>query len=386
MTRIGRRRALLAITAAVGTGALGGVAVPQASATTWLCRPGLAHNPCTPGLSTTRFSPAGARLGVQRVTAVRRPKIDCFYVYPTVSDQKTVQANLHVDPVQRSIALYQAARYSQLCRIYAPMYRQLTLKAISGKVPAAAAASAFADVRSAWRDYLARYNHGRGVVLIGHSQGAGMLTQLVRTEIDRKPAVRRRLVSALLLGGNVVVPAGRDVGGSFAHVPACRSRTQLGCVVAFSTYDETPPANSLFGRVSARFGSLFHLPTGRRYRVLCTNPAALRGGSAPIDPIFPSAPFAPGSSIAAGIALLKIKLPTARTTWVSVPGSYSARCTTSNGASVLMITPRRGAPKPTASPDPTWGLHLMDANVALGNLVDLVRSEAAAYARGSAGR
>lgn len=385
MKRSGRRGAL-AVAAAIGVGAIGGVAAPRAAATTWLCRPGLSHDPCTPGLSTTRFSPTGVRLGTQRVTAVRRPKIDCFYVYPTVSDQKTVQANLHVDPVQRSIALYQAARYSQLCRVYAPMYRQLTLKGISGKLPAGAARSAFADVRSAWKDYLAHYNHGRGVVLIGHSQGSGMLTQLVRTEIDRRPAVRRRLVSALLLGGNVVVPAGRDVGGSFAHVPACRSRTQIGCVVAFSTYDQTPPADSLFGRVTTRFGNAFGLPTGRRYRVLCTNPAALRGGSAPVDPIFPSAPFAPGSSIAAGIALLKLPLPTASTTWVSVPGSYSARCTTADGASVLMITPRRGAPKPAASPDPAWGLHLMDANVALGNLVDLVRSEAAAYARRTAGR
>jgi hypothetical protein len=27
----------------------------------------------------------------------------------------------------------------------------------------------------------------------------------------------------------------------------------------------------------------------------------------------------------------------------------------------------------------TWGLHLMDVNFALGNLVDLVRSESAAF-------
>jgi len=40
-----------------------------------------------------------------------------------------------------------------------------------------------------------------------------------------------------------------------------------------------------------------------------------------------------------------------------------------------------GAPTPTPSPDPTWGLHLLDANIALGNLIALVRSEAAAYVR-----
>jgi len=87
---------------------------PAASArTVWLCRPGLAHDPCTPGLATTVFSPTGKRLRVEHPQAVRNPAIDCFYVYPTVSDQKTTLANFHVDPVERSIALYQVARYSQ---------------------------------------------------------------------------------------------------------------------------------------------------------------------------------------------------------------------------------------------------------------------------------
>jgi hypothetical protein len=51
------------------------------------------------------------------------------------------------------------------------------------------------------------------------------------------------------------------------------------------------------------------------------------------------------------------------------------------GANVLQITALRGAPTPKASPDPTWGLHLMDANIALGNQVELVRAQGAAYVR-----
>ncbi len=57
---------------------------------------------------------------------------------------------------------------------------------------------------AAWRDYLAHDNHGRGVVLIGHSQGAYVLRHLVKTVIDRSPAQRRLLVSAILLGGQVL--------------------------------------------------------------------------------------------------------------------------------------------------------------------------------------
>jgi len=97
------------------------LAATASANTVWLCRPGQQPDPCTPGLSTTVFSPKLVPLGVTHPQAVRHPAIDCFYVYPTVSDQKTLNANRHIDPEERSIALYQAARYSQYCRVFAPV-------------------------------------------------------------------------------------------------------------------------------------------------------------------------------------------------------------------------------------------------------------------------
>ena len=113
--------------------------------------------------------------------------------------------------------------------------------------------------------------------------------------------------------------------------------------------------------------------------MLCTNPAALAGGAGLLDPIAPSAPFAPGL-IATGNALLHVSFPHPPTVWWTAPGAYSARCETLNGATVLEITPRGGAPTPTAAPTPEWGLHLLDANIALGNLLGIVRREARAFA------
>jgi hypothetical protein len=46
---------------------------------------------------------------------------------------------------------------------------------------------------------------------------------------------------------------------------------------------------------------------------------------------------------------------------------------------VLEIAPRNGAPTPDPAPTPEWGLHLLDANIALGNLVKIVKDEAAAF-------
>jgi hypothetical protein len=282
-----------------------------------------------------------------------------------------VNANLHVDPEERSIALYQAARYSQYCRVFAPMYRQVTLAGINKTIPASAAAIALGSARSAFQDYLRHYNHGRGFVLIGHSQGSFVLRSLMALDVDGKPAVRRRLVSAILLGGNVLVKRGTGIGGDFKHIPACRSAVALHCVIAFSTFDAPVPANSKFGRT-----------TVPGEQVLCTNPAAMRGGAGQVNPIFPSQPFAPGTLIAAGIVLLHLTQPKPATVWSREPNSYSARCSSAGGASVLQISSVGGAQKATASPDPTWGLHLLDANIALGNLIGLVHSEAAALARG----
>src|SRR5262249_31665447 len=156
--------------------------------------------------------------------------------YPTVSDQLGPNANLSIDPEIRSIALYQAARYAQTCRIYAPVYRQMTVPSLTnGSITAAVARQAYGEVLAAWKECLAKYNHGPGAVLIGHSQGAGHLQELIRTRVDGKP-VARRLVSAILLGGDVMVRKGRDTGGVFKRIRACRSATQLGCVVAFSTF------------------------------------------------------------------------------------------------------------------------------------------------------
>jgi hypothetical protein len=348
-------------------------AVPAASAkTVWLCKPGVKPDPCTPGLSTTQYTPTLHAVKVLHPTAVKQPAFDCFYVYPTVSDQKTTLANLHIDPEEKSIALYQAARYSQYCRVYAPMYRQVTVTALdSGNTESPAElAKPVNDVRAAFASYLKNDNDGRPFVLIGHSQGSFVLEQLIAKDVDTKPAVRQRMLSAILMGGNVLVKNGKNVGGTFQHVPACRSDTELACVIAFSTFDQPVPNPSLFGR-----------STVAGQHVLCTNPAALGGGAAKVDPILPSALFAPGTLIALGNKLLNVTQPMPKTVWSSEPGAYSAQCSSAGGANVLQITPLGGAQTPTPSPTPEWGLHLLDANVALGNLLNDVHAESRAYAK-----
>jgi Protein of unknown function (DUF3089) len=137
-----------------------------------------------------------------------------------------------------------------VCRVFAPVYRQGTLTSlVAGTTTAADGAMAFADVLDAWKHYIANDNGGRGVLLIGHSghsQGASILTALIKSEIDPNPDLRGRLVSAMLLGTSLQVPDGKDVGGDFANVPLCHTPHDTGCAITYGSFRSTapPPSNS----------------------------------------------------------------------------------------------------------------------------------------------
>ncbi len=361
------RLLLLALLTATG---LAFAASPATAEVTWLCRPGLANDPCQLPQDTTIRSLDGSET-VETPAASGDPKIDCFYVYPTVSQQPSANATKAKDPELASIASYQAARFNQQCRVFAPVYRQATLASIGlGAASSADRNLPYADVLEAWREYLAKDNDGRGVVLMGHSQGSFVLRRLLREEIEPKPEQLRRVVSSLLIGGNVTVPPGGLVGGDFKFTPLCTGRAQLQCVVAYSTFAETPPADARFGRTTER------RPDGSPLSVACTDPRPLAGTGAPFRVLVPSKPFAPGV-IAAGIVLVNGgPSPTAPTTWV-IPGDrYTGGCRTDNGVNVLRLDRTPGSKQPGFFPDPTWSTHLIDVNATYEPLVSLVEQQA----------
>ena len=349
-------------------------AVPAQAKTVWLCNGTRAHDLCKPDLTTTLLSNSGAPIGVRHVRA-QKTRFDCFYIYPTVSDDKTANSDLSIDPEERSIALYQAARYSQYCRVFAPMYRQVTLTQLlkgSNTITASMSNTAYQSALAGWKDYLKTYNKGRPFILIGHSQGSFTLRKLIATQIDKNAKLRKRLVSAILLGGNVLVKKGKGVGGDFKHIPACRTAKSTSCVIAFSTFNAAVPANSLFGRPSSVLST--GVPKGTA--VLCAYP-----GAHTLSTVLPSEPFAPSSTI--GIASAGIGYPGWRvhTTWVEFDHAWTGGCSSANNANVLRINDRPGAAHLHPIPDATWGLHLTDANIALGNLVGIVAQEMKAFSR-----
>jgi Protein of unknown function (DUF3089) len=339
------------------------------SSTVWLCSPDQATNPCTSPRAATSVTGTGAtRLSVSPTSASAR-RFDCFYVYPTVSTETTANADLTIQPAEQAAAIVQASRFSQRCTVWAPMYRQVTVSGLS-TAGLSSVVIAYLSLLSAWKDYLAHDNHGRPIIFIGHSQGSAMLIKLLRTQVDPSPSLRKRMVSAILLGGNVQVPPGRAVGGTFRNIPTCQRVSQTGCVIAYSSFGSTPPANSLFGRAGKGVSLLSGQTGASSEQVACVNPVTFSSRAGALQPFFRTA-----TSRTPGVRVL--------TPWVNFPGLYTAQCQQSGGASWLQVTaiPSTGVARPTVSATlgPQWGYHLDDVNLALGNLVSDVGFQEAAF-------
>jgi hypothetical protein len=170
------------------------------------------------------------------------------------------------------------------------------------------------------------------------------------------------------------------VGGAFNSLPLCHSPTQTGCVITYASFRSTvpPPENSRFGRVQ-----------GEGMQAACTNPAALGGGSGELHAYL----SAGGRSIVGSAAEPRpwVTPPQAiDTPFVSVPGLLTAQCVSNEKGSYLEVTVH-GNPSDPRTDDITgdvvtngqvnasWGFHLIDVNLAMGNLLDIVREQGKAY-------
>lgn len=384
---------ILKITAMATALALSGPALAQetAAATTannyfdpapWLCRPG--HEAvCTTDQRATVVRADGTAT-IKQWKPAEKPQIDCFYVYPTVSFDRSANSDMVPGREETGVADQQLNRFGSQCRIFAPLYRQVTITALRSVMLGAPMAGidrelAYRDVRDAWRSYLEHDNGGRGVVFIGHSQGSTLLKRLLAEEIDGKP-IQKQLVSAILPGTNLLVPSGKVVGGDLKSIPLCTQIGQAGCVISYVTFrnDAPPPANSRFGRTQVK-----------GMKVACVNPAAIAGGSGPAD-----AYFAAGTSaLSEQRQIAWARGATMTTPFVQVPGLVSAQCIDADGAQYLALTVHTGSNKARTDRIPgdvivggkvsaDWGLHLVDVHANMGGLVAAVAAQSRKYARG----
>ncbi len=374
METSGSTRAIRIILATVATAfGLAFFAGPaSAEDTVWLCKPGQADNPCLGKMDGISTAPGfiNTDLGYE---AANNPPVDCFYLYPTQSEQATPNANLDKDPPIRAVAVNQARQFSRTCDVYAPMYRQYTF---AGEITEEVRDVAYNSALGAWNDYMDNYNDGRGVVIIAHSQGSMNMARLIAEEVDPKPAVRKRLISAILPGANVYVPKGEVVGGQFQNIPACETGDQVGCVIAYSMFTQQPNMSSSYGWLDTGYWiNPAPRPDKDLYQVLCVNPGDLAGDGGLLRPLANLPAF--------------LGQPEPPKPWQAMPDFYRGECRTAEDPTkgnlswlnVEDIT-EPGDTRPnlaTLVQSSGGNLHTGDVNLALDSLVTVAASQSRAY-------
>ncbi|MBV8489741.1 MAG: DUF3089 domain-containing protein [Candidatus Eremiobacteraeota bacterium] len=185
--------------------------------------------------------------------------VDVFYLYPTTAfvddvyppstGENAAYDDVLAEGLAYEIGASQAGTFNATGRIFAPLYRQVYMDEWLKKNPTAASASgaqiAYDDVRNAFEYYLQHDNHGRPIVLVGHSQGSMLNFRLLKDEFDGKPLMKQ-LIAAYIPGQAVDATFYRH----FSHVRPCESPTATGCVVSWGSFQQGIAPSDLNGFIS----------------------------------------------------------------------------------------------------------------------------------------
>ncbi|TXS95866.1 DUF3089 domain-containing protein [Parahaliea maris] len=166
---------------------------------------------------------------------------DVFYIHPTsYISGKTWNSPLFSDSraweMVDVILGAQASAFNLCCNVYAPHYRQAALAsflAFDRPDGAAALDLAYADIASAFEEFLARIGD-RPFVVASHSQGTYHALRLLAEQVDGR-AIQQRMVAAYLVGYWLPMDT---FGRTMKHIEPCNANSDIACVLHWSTYGE----------------------------------------------------------------------------------------------------------------------------------------------------
>lgn len=332
----------------------------------WLCLPGR-QDACSGNLDMTDLRADGSRVVERDETVPGADQVDCFYVYPTVDMSLTPGNHSDFGDLRPMTAetVSQAARLRSVCRLFVPLYRQSTIGAyLAGpQVRGPYRETAARDVIAAFQQYMAQYNQGRKVVILGHSQGGEMAVVLLRRVFDADPAMREKLLLGVPVGWALFTATGKTTGGTFQNLPVCAHPGEIGCLLSWRTVD---------GRTPPPAGNAAPVPG---YASVCTAPSQVAHGTSVLSRSVFGVPGAYGMPpwVPPTYDVSSIKTP-----FVVVRGAYDAQCIGApGGGQYLSVSPHPGGPaSPIDLNQPglhgPLGFHVIDVELEAGDLVDLI--------------
>jgi pimeloyl-ACP methyl ester carboxylesterase len=202
----------------------------------------------------TDYSKAAHWLSIPAVVE----KVDIFYLYPTAWTS-TDPDNPHVCAIDEPTMLTQAPQafarqataFQTVGNIYAPFYRQDNgssidrLNVIAG-IPTL-------DAIAAFDYYIKHFNNNRPYILVGHSQGATVLSNLLSEYMKDHPDVYSRMVAAYVIGN----PITDAYLAANPHLKFAEGPDDTGVIISYNTQaayfftqdPPVPPNPVLYGMV-----------------------------------------------------------------------------------------------------------------------------------------
>lgn len=165
--------------------------------------------------------------------------VDIFWVYPTVlaDDEHWLMdpASEQMRRISFGTIVKQASVFTGQVNLYAPMYRQMNMAALS--LPAERQGEMMAygkdDVWRAFTYYLEHHNNGRPFILAGHSQGSDILVEQAVRHWGTL-GVEKQLVAAYLIGWSIT----EDDLRANPAMTMCTEAGQINCFISYNTVAE----------------------------------------------------------------------------------------------------------------------------------------------------
>lgn len=169
----------------------------------------------------------------------RNAPVDVFYIISTETGDYTSAnglpchyADTRDDIIRAAMRAEMAGVDTLLCgglNYFSPFYRQCSLESFtSDSLAQARFAYAMKDVSRAFKHYIKHFNHGRPFILMGFSQGAMAVIELLKQMPD---SVYSRMVAAYVLGWRVT---DSDLAQS-AHIVAAKDSNDLGVTICYNS-------------------------------------------------------------------------------------------------------------------------------------------------------
>ncbi len=162
---------------------------------------------------------------------------DVFYVYPTlITNKKDDRWNVPIldeeqqEKVLGKAVLMQASAFATVGKVYVPFYRQAHIRSYRMMDTGGREAQdlAYSDVKKAFEVYLKKYNQGRPIFMVGHSQGTTHTLQLLKEFFDAKP-LQKQLVAAY-------IPGIRVKPDGFKTIKPMNTPEETGGFVSWNTF------------------------------------------------------------------------------------------------------------------------------------------------------